>query len=199
MGRGTHRLYTAWVPMGDVPLELGGLMILENSHLQQERLKNYLSRDVDSYCANRPSGDAVASGEKTFPWSGNLAKNPASLREKLGGRWLTATKFRMGDVLIFTVQTVHASLDNQTRAFRFSSDSRYQSATNPLLNPPMNVGSAVILLATRSPEKGGAFVECRFYKSRQALSHRIFQQRCDGILSFNARIQAASANSGIEL
>lgn len=131
MGRGTHRLFTAWVPMGNVPLELGGLMILENSHRQHEKIANYLSRDVDSYCSNRPGGEETASGEKGSPWDGALSKNPVSLREKLGGRWLTAPHFSMGDVLIFSMQTVHASLDNQTRAFRFSSDSRYQSAAEP--------------------------------------------------------------------
>ena len=34
MGRGTFNLFTAWVPVGDVPLDVGGLMILENSHRQ---------------------------------------------------------------------------------------------------------------------------------------------------------------------
>jgi hypothetical protein len=54
-----------------------------------------------------------------------------TLREKLGGRWLT-TEFRMGDVLTFTMGTVHASLDNHTNRFRLSSDSRYQLASEPI-------------------------------------------------------------------
>jgi len=44
MGRGTFNLYTSWTPIGDVPLELGGLMILENSHCQKEILRAYLQR-----------------------------------------------------------------------------------------------------------------------------------------------------------
>lgn len=43
-----------WVPYGDVSLELGGLMILEGSHKKSNLLGNYLRRDVDSYCLNRP-------------------------------------------------------------------------------------------------------------------------------------------------
>ena len=31
MSRGTSNLYTTWVPLGDTPLTVGGLMILENS------------------------------------------------------------------------------------------------------------------------------------------------------------------------
>lgn len=29
MGRGTHQLLTCWIPYGDVPLEMGGVMLLE--------------------------------------------------------------------------------------------------------------------------------------------------------------------------
>lgn len=123
MGRGTPHLYTAWIPYGDICFELGGLMILEQSHLQAERIRSYLNLDVDSYCENRPR-------PKTFP-NGALSKNPVSLREKLGGRWLTA-EFRMGDLLTFRSDTIHASTDNQTQHIRLSSDTRYQRASEPI-------------------------------------------------------------------
>ncbi len=122
MGRGTHDVMTAWIPYGDVSLELGGLMLLEKSHTQANRLGNYLAKDVDEYCANR-------GGYK--PNNGILSKNPVSLREKLGGRWLTA-EFRMGDMLTFGMKMLHASLDNQTGAYRLSSDTRYQLAREPI-------------------------------------------------------------------
>jgi Phytanoyl-CoA dioxygenase (PhyH) len=35
MGRGTKNLYTAWVPLGDVPLHVGGLILVEGSHKDQ--------------------------------------------------------------------------------------------------------------------------------------------------------------------
>jgi len=38
MSRGTHRLYTDWIPYGEVPIEVGGFMILEKSHLQADRI-----------------------------------------------------------------------------------------------------------------------------------------------------------------
>lgn len=40
MGRGTKNVFTMWVPYGEVPLELGGLMVLEQSHLKNALLKN---------------------------------------------------------------------------------------------------------------------------------------------------------------
>ena len=131
MGRGSSRLCTAWVPYGDISYEIGGLMILEGSHRQEERLKHYLNRDVDLYCENRPEAAKIKAGEIPWKWGGVLSNNPYSLREHLGGRWLSA-EYRMGDVLIFGMKTVHASLDNQTDFFRFSTDTRYQPATEPI-------------------------------------------------------------------
>jgi hypothetical protein len=131
MGRGTKNLLTTWLPVGDAPLHVGGLMILENSHKQAERLRNYLSRDVDEYCANGPNAQKIESGEMMMEWDGWLTKDPVSLREKLGGRWLTAD-FRAGDILIFTMHTIHASLDNQSNRIRLSADFRYQPADEPM-------------------------------------------------------------------
>jgi len=122
MGRGTHDVMTAWVPYGDVSLELGGLMILEKSHLQQKRLRSYLESDVDTYCANR--------GPYKHK-NGQLSTNPVTLREKLGGRWLTSA-FQMGDLLTFGMKTVHASLDNGTKSYRLSTDTRYQLVSEPI-------------------------------------------------------------------
>src|ERR1043166_3321468 len=131
MGRGTKNLLTVWTPLGDVSLRLGGLMILEHSHRKADRLAHYLSRDVDEYCVNGPDAKQIESGEKLFEWDGTLSKNPVTLREKLGGRWLTAEEYRAGDILIFTMRTVHASLDNQSNQIRLSCDSRYQLMSEP--------------------------------------------------------------------
>ena len=130
MGRGSSRVCTLWAPYIDISYEIGGLMVLEGSHHQANTLKNYLSRDVDNYCENRPEAEKIKSGEIPWTWGGVLSNNPQSLREHLGGRWLSA-EYRQGDVLIFGIKTVHASLDNQTPFFRLSSDSRYQPASEP--------------------------------------------------------------------
>lgn len=131
MSRGSTNLYTTWVTLGDTPLEVGGLMVLEGSHKKGDRLKHYLSRDVDDYCTTSPNIEKLKSGEMMYEWDGVLTKNPYALREKLGGRWLTAEEYELGDLLIFTRQTVHASLDNQTDRIRMSVDTRYQPANEP--------------------------------------------------------------------
>jgi hypothetical protein len=139
MGRGTReKLMTAWIPMGDAPRHVGGLMILEGSHLQHERLRNYLDRDMAAYCSNSPDAAKIEEGFRngkdlrSAKWKeGYLSKNPASLREKLGGRWLTAD-FEAGDLLTFTMHTVHGSVDNRSDRYRISTDSRYQPASLPV-------------------------------------------------------------------
>ena len=124
MGRGTENLYTAWTPIGDVSLQTGGLMILEGSINHQRLRKTYCKSDVDSFCVNRKGRAGEDAWSKT---AGALTKNPAQLAKVLGGRWLTA-EYRAGDVLIFSIFTVHGSLDNRSNVIRLSSDSRYQPA-----------------------------------------------------------------------
>ena len=132
MGRGTTKLYTAWTPLGDIPLEQGGLMILERSH-QHERLNNgYGRKDVDAYCVNHVGeGYTKMGGGGNIASGGVLSHNPVKLRHNLGGRWLT-TSFRAGDLLVFSMFTVHASLDNHSDRIRISSDTRYQLASEPV-------------------------------------------------------------------
>jgi len=132
MGRGTTNLYTAWTPLGDISLEIGGVMVLEKSNHHEKLRNGYGRKDVDTFCANRRGDDytGMGGGGNITP-GGWLSKSPALLRERLGGRWLTA-EYRAGDLLTFSMYTVHASIDNQSNRIRLSSDSRYQLASEPV-------------------------------------------------------------------
>lgn len=131
MGRGTHGHMTCWMPYGDISYELGGLMILEGSHKRMDLLENYVFRDVDAFCENKPEQKKRAEdGGWTF--TGTLSHNPPAVRNKFGGRWVT-TEFNAGDLLTFGMFLVHASVDNTTEnQLRISSDSRYQRASEPI-------------------------------------------------------------------
>jgi hypothetical protein len=157
MSRGSQRLFTSWTPLGDVPRQMGGLLILEESHLQQELKATYGQCDVDVYCENvgdatqvvaraRAEGRELTDDEKkAIRWTtlGAFADTPMQARDQLGGRWLTAD-YEMGDLLLFTMYTMHSSHDNQTNQIRISTDSRYQLASEPVDerwigdNPPGN-------------------------------------------------------------
>lgn len=145
MGRGTENLYTSWTPLGDIPYEMGGLLVLEKSHLNEELKRTYGQTDVDVYCENegdaaeiigraRAANRALTREEMdSIRWStdGVYSHDPTAVRTELGGRWLTA-EFQMSDVLIFSMHTLHCSHDNQTSHLRISTDSRYQLASEPI-------------------------------------------------------------------
>jgi hypothetical protein len=132
MGRGTKSLYTAWTPLGDVPLTTGGLLLLERSHRHQRLNEGYGSKDVDTYCENKVGeGYTRMGGGGNIRDGGWLSDNPVKLQRNLGGRWLTAD-YRAGDLLVFTVFLVHGSLDNGSDEVRLSTDTRYQLASEPV-------------------------------------------------------------------
>lgn len=146
MGRGTKRLYTAWVPLGDVPLNVGGLVVLEGSHRDEELRRTYSAMDVDTACTVGEERPLARAG---FDAGGSIGPDIAAIRARVGGRLLTCPEFRMGDLLTFSVYTVHGSLDNHSDQIRMSSDSRYQLASDPVderwvgENPPGHGGAMV--------------------------------------------------------
>ncbi len=113
MGGGTERLYTVWTPLGDVPLDMGPLMILPDAH------RHPLVREVYG------RGDAHSGGYSSFSGDARAAQRV------IGTRWRTAD-FAAGDILLFGMYTMHASLRNNSDRFRFSTDTRYQLASDPV-------------------------------------------------------------------
>jgi ectoine hydroxylase-related dioxygenase (phytanoyl-CoA dioxygenase family) len=116
-------------PSPRADFENGGLMVLEGSNRNEKLRNTYCTLDVDTYCTNRPPESKSAKG----PWSktgGYLTRNINQLRGSLGGRWVT-TEYEPGDLLLFTIFTVHASTDNRSNRVRLSTDTRYQLASEP--------------------------------------------------------------------
>lgn len=131
MNRGTSRLYTSWTPLMEIPLEMGGLMVMPGSH-RIDRLRKYFDADVDIYCTNRPNRPP----QDVHGWigpagDGKLSNRPASLQKRLGLIWRTAETWHPGDVIVFSIRTLHGSLDNHSDRLRLSTDSRYQRADEP--------------------------------------------------------------------
>ena len=134
MSRGTNSLLTAWTPLCDIPLEMGGLMLLEGSHRRTDVRETYGRMDVDSYCAGTPEEGEVLSGESQWAHrhnGGHFTKDALSLPDRLDGRWLLSD-YRAGDLLVFTMYTMHSAGDNHTGRVRLSSDTRYQRASEPV-------------------------------------------------------------------
>lgn len=127
MGRGTPDVVTMWTAMVDITLQVGGLAILEGSHMEHPSLAAYRRFDVDTFCENLGEEPVASLGA-----GGSLPCEDANeLRRRLGGRWLL-NEYRAGDVLLFGLGTVHASIDNASNRLRLSTDTRYQAAADPI-------------------------------------------------------------------
>jgi ectoine hydroxylase-related dioxygenase (phytanoyl-CoA dioxygenase family) len=94
---GTAETYTAWVPLGDCPQELGSLMVADESHK----------------AGFREHGPSTGTGG----WSVEAGADVL---------W-RSQDFAAGDVLFFHSLTMHQALPNRTRReLRLSVDNRYQ-------------------------------------------------------------------------
>ncbi len=116
MGRGSPALLTCWVPFGDVPPELGPIALCLGS-----------DRDGAYEPIRESYGRSDADRDRYGGW---LTLDPLEISERFGGRWST-TSFGAGDVLVFGMQMLHASLVNATDEYRLSCDARFQPARDP--------------------------------------------------------------------
>ena len=114
MGRGTQNLYSCWTPFGDVSLDMGPIIFCLGSNRFEKVRKTYGESDVDR--------DMI---------EGHFSNNPLEIVEKFGGRWAT-TSFSAGDVIIFSMFLMHASLVNTSDKIRITADTRYQLAAEPI-------------------------------------------------------------------
>lgn len=111
---GTDQLCTSWLPLGDVPKLMGGLVYLENSH--------HLGREMERELH-----------EQLRPKGGWVATDLASLAEQTRLRWLVAD-YEAGDMVVHSPYMIHASTDNNdpTGRMRLSTDIRYQRLADPI-------------------------------------------------------------------
>jgi ectoine hydroxylase-related dioxygenase (phytanoyl-CoA dioxygenase family) len=109
---GTDRVLSMWIPLGDCPVERGGLVYLEGSH------RRVMARE--------------SAGLLPRPAASITADLPA-LADEYDARWL-GTDFRAGDVMIHSAHIVHAATDNvdPNGIMRLSTDIRYQRLGEPI-------------------------------------------------------------------
>lgn len=114
MGRGTKDLYSCWTPFGDVSLDMGPIVFCLGSNRFDKVRETYGESDVDR--------DLI---------EGHFSDDPSEVINKFGGRWTTTT-FSAGDVIIFSMYLMHASLVNISNRIRITADTRYQLASEPI-------------------------------------------------------------------
>jgi ectoine hydroxylase-related dioxygenase (phytanoyl-CoA dioxygenase family) len=112
--RGTARTFTIWTPIGDCPIELGGLAVLRGSHaggfIEHELFKE------KKYAGHGLSDEQLP--KDNVEWH--------------------CGDFAAGDVLIFHSHTVHKAMPNLTSdRLRLSTDNRYQLAGDQIADISM--------------------------------------------------------------
>ena len=109
---GSDRVLSMWIPLGDCPVTLGGLVYLEGSHhwVMAEEREGRLKRPAQTMTADLPS-----------------------LADEHDARWLVAD-YRAGDVMVHSAHIIHAALDNvdEGGVMRLSTDIRYQRTSEPI-------------------------------------------------------------------
>lgn len=120
---GTDSVCSSWIPLGDIPVEMGGLVYLENSH--------HIGREMEAEFSRKrmdlPKAEQISAYNKYMDKSGWLTKDLPSLADRTDSRWLMAD-YEAGDMVIHGAYTIHAStnnIDTQGR-IRLSTDIRYQ-------------------------------------------------------------------------
>jgi ectoine hydroxylase-related dioxygenase (phytanoyl-CoA dioxygenase family) len=108
--RGTPETYTLWTPLGNCPVELGGLAILKGSH----RLGLLEHGDnADKKYAGKEVTEEQWDDHPEVEW--------------------VCGDMQMGDALIFHSHTVHKAMPNLTEnLLRLSVDNRYQRVGDPI-------------------------------------------------------------------
>ena len=114
MNRGSSHLVSAWIPLGDVPVIAGPLVIVEGSNRFEDLAARYRGVDVDR--------DGLP---------GSFPQDAVAFAADRGARLLTSD-FLAGDVILFDMFTLHGSCDNRMGGgrVRLSCDVRWQLAAD---------------------------------------------------------------------
>ena len=120
---GTDSVCTSWIPIGDIPHAMGGLVYLENSHHFGRRKE----AEFTELNAELPPKERINAYNKNMGKHGWLSKDLPSLAERLDTRWLMAD-YEAGDMVVHGAFTTHAATTNDSpeNRIRLSTDIRYQ-------------------------------------------------------------------------
>jgi ectoine hydroxylase-related dioxygenase (phytanoyl-CoA dioxygenase family) len=125
---GTEKVCSSWIPLGDIPVEMGGLVYLEGS----DALGRKMEADFSELNQDLPRSEQISAYNKNMG-QGWLTKDLRTLAEKADGRWLLAD-YEAGDMVIHSAYMIHAATDNmdQHGRMRLSTDIRYQNVRDEI-------------------------------------------------------------------
>ncbi|ENN88768.1 hypothetical protein RHSP_43751 [Rhizobium freirei PRF 81] len=126
---GTSRVVTAWIPIGDIPVEMGGLTYLEGSHAIGARME----REFGERNKDLSPEERVSAYNRNMMEGGWVSKDLPDMAERFDTRWLIAD-YEAGDIMLHSPFMIHASTTNQDelQRLRLSTDIRYQNVEDEI-------------------------------------------------------------------
>ncbi|MDC0497988.1 phytanoyl-CoA dioxygenase family protein [Alphaproteobacteria bacterium] len=126
---GTDNIITAWIPIGDITIEEGGLMYLEGSHLEGVKFE----KEFSIKNADLSREEQINAFNKNMTEGGWISKDFPDLANKFNSQWLVAN-YEAGDVLLHSPYLIHASTNNESKKnrIRLSTDIRFQNVNDKI-------------------------------------------------------------------
>ena len=125
MSRGTKQLLTCWIPLMNISMDLGTIFVLDGSY------------SMPSFNVFQQTYGSMDAERINLNGTGHFTQNPDEMKQfykdetdyKL--RWKSCD-FKAGDVLIFTMRTVHMSSVNNSKKnqLRINCDTRWLNANH---------------------------------------------------------------------
>ncbi|KAK6189561.1 hypothetical protein LQW54_013153, partial [Pestalotiopsis sp. IQ-011] len=121
---------TAWVPMGDVSLDGGGLIYLEGGEQLGEEIENDFNAKAKA--AGMSDKEMRDGFNANMMANGFLCDGPGDFGRKYNRKWLV-TAYEAGDVVLHTPHMIHASTMNfdKGRKIRLGTDLRFVNSARP--------------------------------------------------------------------
>jgi ectoine hydroxylase-related dioxygenase (phytanoyl-CoA dioxygenase family) len=120
---GTEKLYTSWIPLGDIPVEMGGVIYLEHS----DALGRQMEAEFSMKNADLPPEERISAYNRNMRDGGWVSTNLAEMADRFKSRWLIAN-YEVGDMVIHSPYMIHAATQNNDplNRIRLSTDIRFQ-------------------------------------------------------------------------
>lgn len=119
---GTDSVVTGWIPIGDIPVAMGGLIYLEGS----DRLGRQMEAEFAAKNAELSPEQRISAYNKNMAEGGWVGKNLAEMADRFDARWLIAD-YEAGDLMLHSAYMIHAStMNTHPTNIRLSTDIRYQ-------------------------------------------------------------------------
>lgn len=115
LGRGSSQVLTAWVPLGQVNIEDGAMMVCRGSH----RMRSFAKLKA-GYGQTQVGKDGTQSG-----WYSDNGADLANMISPHAVDW-RSTDFQPGDIVVLGLEVVHMTACNVSGQIRLSCDTRWQ-------------------------------------------------------------------------